>query len=64
MITDANISCHSLQEAKKLFDELDKDKSGSIDVDEFLNLLRVSNTLYFLSILVLKLLLPWYWQYH
>jgi Ca2+-binding EF-hand superfamily protein len=48
MITDANISCRSLQEAKQLFAELDKDKSGSIDLDEFLNLLRVSSTLNFL----------------
>lgn len=55
MITDANISCRSLQEAKQLFAELDKDKSGSIDLDEFLNLLRVSSTLNFLwSILVFR----------
>lgn len=55
MITDANISCRSLQEAKQLFAELDKDKSGSIDLDEFLNLLRVSSTLkFFWGILVFR----------
>lgn len=44
------------QEAKQLFDHLDKDKSGSIDFEEFLNLLRVRFILHFISQLLVQIL--------